>query len=39
VIALALGVLVRGEEVSFVSVIGCAVCLAGAWLISRPRPW
>jgi drug/metabolite transporter (DMT)-like permease len=36
VVALALGVIVRGEEVSVVSVVGCAVCLAGAWLISRP---
>jgi drug/metabolite transporter (DMT)-like permease len=35
VVALALGVFVRGERVSAVSVIGCAVCLAGAWLISR----
>ena len=38
VVALALGVLVRGEEVSVVSVIGCAICLAGAWLISRKHP-
>ncbi|MEO8501257.1 MAG: DMT family transporter [Vicinamibacteria bacterium] len=36
VVALALGVIVRGESVSPVSVLGCAVCLAGAWLISRP---
>ena len=35
VVALALGVAVRGEQVSAVSVLGCAVCLAGAWLISR----
>ena len=34
VVALALGVIVRGEHVELVSVIGCAVCLAGAWLIS-----
>ena len=38
VVALALGVIVRGEEVSVVSVVGCAVCLAGAWLISRKPP-
>ena len=36
VVALALGVIVRGESVSAVSVLGCAVCLAGAWLISTP---
>ncbi len=35
VVALALGVVVRGEQVSMVSVTGSAVCLAGAWLISR----
>ncbi len=34
-VALALGVLVRGEQVSIVSVIGGAVCLAGAWAIRR----
>jgi drug/metabolite transporter (DMT)-like permease len=36
VVALALGVIVRDEQVSAISVIGCVVCLAGAWLISRP---
>jgi drug/metabolite transporter (DMT)-like permease len=35
VVALALGVLVRGERVAAISVIGCAVCLAGAWWIRR----
>ena len=35
VVALGLGVIIRGEVVSAVSVLGCAVCLAGAWLISR----
>lgn len=35
VVALLLGVIVRDEEVSLISVVGCAVCLAGAWLISR----
>ncbi len=35
VVALALGVIVRDEAVSMVSVLGCAICLAGAWLISR----
>jgi len=34
-VALALGVLVRNERVSMVSVIGGAVCLAGAWAIRR----
>lgn len=37
VVALGLGLVVRDEKVSAVSVVGCAVCLAGAWLISR-RP-
>ena len=37
VVALALGVMVRGEHVAPLSVVGAAVCLAGAWLI-RPRP-
>ena len=35
VVALGLGVVIRGESVSLVSVAGCAVCLAGAWLISK----
>lgn len=34
-VALALGVLVRGERVALLSVIGGAVCLIGAWLIRR----
>lgn len=37
VVALGLGLIVRDEQVAPVSVVGCAVCLAGAWLISR-RP-
>ena len=37
VVALILGVGVRGERVAALSVAGAAVCLAGAWLI-RPRP-
>jgi drug/metabolite transporter (DMT)-like permease len=36
VVALALGVVVRGEHVAPLSIVGAAVCLAGAWLI-RPR--
>lgn len=34
VVALVLGVVVRGEHVATVSAIGCAVCIVGAWLIS-----
>jgi drug/metabolite transporter (DMT)-like permease len=37
VVALGLGVALRGEHVAPLSVVGAAVCLAGAWLI-RPRP-
>lgn len=32
-VALMLGVLVRGESVALLSVVGGAVCVAGAWLI------
>jgi len=35
VVALALGVTVRQERVALVSVAGCFVCLAGAWLMKR----
>ena len=34
-VALVLGVLVRGERVGFLSVVGGAVCVGGAWLIRR----
>jgi drug/metabolite transporter (DMT)-like permease len=44
-VALLLGVLVRGEHVATLSVLGGIVCLAGAWLMRRaqlehaaPRP-
>jgi drug/metabolite transporter (DMT)-like permease len=37
VVALVLGVLVRNESVSAVSVIGVAICLAGAWLLRRAQ--
>jgi drug/metabolite transporter (DMT)-like permease len=44
-VALLLGVLVRGEHVAALSVLGGVVCLAGAWLMRRaqlehaePRP-
>jgi drug/metabolite transporter (DMT)-like permease len=36
-VALALGVLVRGERVALVSIVGGAVCIAGAWLIHRAQ--
>ena len=37
VVALVLGVVVRGERVALVSVGGCALCLAGAAVIQRAR--
>jgi drug/metabolite transporter (DMT)-like permease len=37
VVALALGVGLRHEHVSWVSIAGAAVCLTGAWLIRRAR--
>lgn len=33
VVALVLGVTIRGERVELLSVVGAAVCLAGAWII------
>jgi drug/metabolite transporter (DMT)-like permease len=43
-VALVLGVVVRGEHVATLSVLGGVVCLAGAWLMRRaqrptPIPW
>lgn len=35
VVALVLGVVVRDEKVALLSVIGCFVCLTGAWLMKR----
>lgn len=35
VVALALGVAVRNEQVALLSVAGCLVCLTGAWLMKR----
>jgi len=35
-VALLLGVLVRGEHVAVLSIIGSAICVAGAWMI-RPQ--
>jgi drug/metabolite transporter (DMT)-like permease len=34
-VALLLGIVVRGERVALLSIIGGAVCVAGAWLIRR----
>jgi drug/metabolite transporter (DMT)-like permease len=34
-VALALGVVVRSEPVAWISIVGCACCLAGAWLIQQ----
>jgi drug/metabolite transporter (DMT)-like permease len=36
-VALVLGVLVRGERVALISVVGGAVCVGGAWLIRRAQ--
>ena len=35
VVALALGVVLRNERVQTISVIGCLICLTGAWLMKR----
>jgi drug/metabolite transporter (DMT)-like permease len=37
VVALVLGVAVRGERVAALSVAGAAVCLTGAWIIRRAQ--
>ena len=37
-VALALGVLVRNERVALLSVVGAAVCIAGAVVMRRARP-
>jgi drug/metabolite transporter (DMT)-like permease len=37
VVAMCLGVVVRHEDVSALSVIGVAVCLTGAWLLRRAQ--
>lgn len=36
-VALVLGVLVRGERVALLSILGGAVCVAGAWFIHRAQ--
>ena len=38
VVALILGVVIRDEHVAPLSLVGAAVCLAGAWSIRRARP-
>lgn len=35
VVALALGVVLRNERVEWISVVGCLVCLTGAWMMKR----
>ena len=37
VVALALGVGVRHEQVAWLSIVGAAVCLGGAWMIRQAR--
>src|SRR5262249_56251339 len=37
VVALLLGVLVRRERVAMLSIVGAAVCLAGAWMVRQAR--
>jgi drug/metabolite transporter (DMT)-like permease len=36
-VALVLGWLIRGEQVALLSVVGGAVCVAGAWLMRRAQ--
>ncbi len=36
-VALVLGLVVRGERVALLSVIGCVACVAGAWLMRRAQ--
>jgi drug/metabolite transporter (DMT)-like permease len=35
VVALILGVVLRNEQVALLSVLGCLICLSGAWLMKR----
>jgi drug/metabolite transporter (DMT)-like permease len=37
VVALVLGVTIRGEHVPRIAIAGCALCLAAAWLIRREK--
>jgi drug/metabolite transporter (DMT)-like permease len=36
-VALVLGVVVRGEQVALLSIVGAVVCVAGAWLMQAGR--
>jgi drug/metabolite transporter (DMT)-like permease len=36
-VALLLGLMVRGEHVAILAIFGSVVCVAGAWLMRRPR--
>jgi drug/metabolite transporter (DMT)-like permease len=36
-VSLVLGVLVRGERVALLSIVGAGICVAGAWLVNRGR--
>ena len=37
VVALLLGVVLRHEHVALLSIVGAAICLAGAWLVRQAR--
>ena len=37
VVALVLGVVLRHEQVALLSIVGAAICLAGAWLVRQAR--
>jgi drug/metabolite transporter (DMT)-like permease len=37
IVALALGVVVRGEQVMLISIVGAAVCLVGAAIVRHPQ--
>jgi drug/metabolite transporter (DMT)-like permease len=37
VVALVLGVVLRHEHVALLSIVGAAICLAGAWLVRQAR--
>jgi hypothetical protein len=38
VVSLLLGVLIRNERVSAISIAGAGICLLGAWLIRPVEP-
>jgi len=37
VVALVLGVVIRNERVEILSVVGCLISIAGAWIMKRPQ--